>query len=166
MNSALLLLAVLGCGGLIATTIYETWLGVSLREPSMTRIIFGASVSLKVLLLTTLGYILIAIHNPGALGVEVFGIERREYIRVLLYGGLAVQTTCVAVALYRWDRRAVRVRSGNAEADLILRQRELHERLDKNRLARESPAAARDRRDEERLGRAEAREIDRERNLH
>lgn len=142
MNNLLVVVGFLGFAGLIGTSIYETWLGVALREPSMTRIIFGASVSLKVLLITTLGYILYAIHNPAALSVEYFGIERREYIRAILYGGLLLQVACVSVALYRWDRRAVRIQNGAAEAQLVIRQRELHDRLDKNR---ESPTAARDR---------------------
>jgi hypothetical protein len=133
MNNILLLVGLVGFLGLIATSVYETWLGVSLREPSMTRILFGASVSLKVLLIATMGYILFAIRNPGALGVEVFGIERREYVRALLYSGLMLQTVCVSIALFRWDRRAVRVRNDAAEAQLVARQQELHDKLDKRR---------------------------------
>ncbi|HEY8599122.1 MAG TPA: hypothetical protein VIL85_11870 [Thermomicrobiales bacterium] len=162
MNNVLTVVGLLGFILLIATAAYETWLGVGLRQPSMTRIVFGAGVSLKILLIATMSYILYAIRFPASLGVEHFGIERREYIRVILYFGLLAQTIGVAIALYRWDRRAVRVHDEDAEARLIMRQRELHERMEKGRIARESPTAARDRRAEERADRAEEREIARD----
>lgn len=133
MNSTLVVVGLFGFGGLIVTTIYETWLGVSLREPSMTRILFGASVSLKLLLIATLSYVLVAIHNPAGLDVEHFGISWREYARAILYGGLAVQATGVTIALFRWDRRAVRIANRTAEGQLVERQQELHGKIERLR---------------------------------
>lgn len=129
MNNLLIWLGFLGFFGLIATSIYETWLGVSLRQPSMTRILFGASVSLKVLLIVVLSYVLVGINRPDIIRREFLGHELREYLRAISYGGLALQTVCVSIALFRWDRRAVRVRQEDAEEQLVTRQRELHRRI-------------------------------------